>query len=59
MKITKAEKEIKSKDKQLAQDYEKTATQPDFLNKYSELKKKLEKLMEEWEELQLEMENYN
>ena len=58
-KITKAEKEIKSKDKQLAQDYEKTATQPDFLNKYSELKKKLEKLMEEWEELQLEMENYN
>ena len=59
MKITKAEKEIKLKDKQLAQDYEKTATQPDFLNKYSELKKKLEKLMEEWEELQLEMENYN
>ena len=54
-KITKLEKELKSKDKQLANNYEETVTQPDFLNKYNSSKKKLEKLMLEWEELQLQL----
>jgi len=55
-KITKLEKDIKSKDKELAQNYEKTVTKPDFLNKYNESKKKLENLMKEWEEIQFDLE---
>ncbi|PTX41623.1 ATP-binding cassette subfamily F protein 3 [Christiangramia gaetbulicola] len=55
-KITKLEKELKSKDKQLADNYEETVTKPDFLNNYNHSKKKLEKLMAEWEELQLDLE---
>ncbi len=55
-KITKLEKELKAKDKELANNYEKTVTKPDFLNNYNDSKKKLEKLMAEWEELQLDLE---
>ncbi len=55
-KITKLEKEIKAKDKQLAENYEETITKPDFLNNYNHNKKKLEKLMAEWEELQFSIE---
>ncbi|MDX1544516.1 MAG: ATP-binding cassette domain-containing protein, partial [Christiangramia sp.] len=55
-KITKLERELKAKDKQLAENYEDTVTKPDFLNNYNASKKKLEKLMEEWEELQLDLE---
>ncbi len=55
-KITKLEKELKSKDKQLADNYESTVTKPEFLNNYNVSKKKLEKLMAEWEELQLDLE---
>ncbi len=55
-KITKLEKELKTKDKQLAENYEETVTKPDFLNNYNVSKKKLEKLMAEWEELQLDLE---
>ncbi len=55
-KITKLEKELKTKDKQLADNYEETVTKPDFLNNYNHSKKKLEKLMAEWEELQLDLE---
>ncbi|MCG9971948.1 ABC-F family ATP-binding cassette domain-containing protein [Christiangramia crocea] len=55
-KITKLEKDLKAKDKQLAENYENTVTKPDFLNNYNASKKKLEKLMEEWEELQLDLE---
>ena len=54
-KITKLEKELKAKDKELASNYEKTVTKPDFLNNYNLSKKKLEKLMAEWEELQLDL----
>lgn len=54
--ITKLEKELKSKDKQLANNYEETVTKPDFLTNYNKAKKKLEKLMEEWEEIQLDIE---
>ncbi len=55
-KITKLEREIKDKDKELAENYEKTVTKPDFLTNYNKSKKKLEKLMLEWEELQLDLE---
>ena len=56
-KITKLEKELKEKDKQLAVNYEETITKPDFLNNYNVSKKKLEKLMAEWEDLQLQLDN--
>ena len=55
-KITKIEREIKDKDKQLANNYEQTVTKPDFLNNYNNSKKKLESLMAEWEEIQLNLE---
>lgn len=55
-KITRLEKELKAKDKELAENYEKVATEPDFLSNYNKAKKKLESLMEEWEELQLQLE---
>ena len=55
-KITKLERELKAKDKQLAENYEATVTKPDFLNNYNHSKKKLEKLMAEWEGLQLDLE---
>ncbi len=55
-KITKLEKELKTKDRELAENYEKTITKPDFLTNYNNSKKKLEKLMLEWEELQLDLE---
>ncbi|AVR44423.1 glycosyl transferase family 2 [Christiangramia fulva] len=55
-KITKLEKELKAKDKELAQNYQAVATKPDFLSNYNKTKKKLENLMEEWEELQLQLE---
>jgi len=54
--ITKLEKELKTKDKQLANNYEETVTKPDFLTNYNKAKKKLGRLMEEWEEIQLEIE---
>ena len=57
--ITKLEKELKTKDKQLASNYEETVTKPDFLTNYNRSKKKLENLMEEWEEIQLEIEQIN
>ena len=55
-KITKIERELKDKDKQLANNYEQTVTKPDFLNNYNNSKKKLESLMAEWEEIQLNLE---
>ncbi|MCP9199605.1 ABC-F family ATP-binding cassette domain-containing protein [Gramella sp. GC03-9] len=58
-KITKLEKELKAKDKELAENYQATATKPDFLNNYNASKKKLEKLMQEWEEIQLELDQMN
>ena len=55
-KISKLEKEIKAKDVELATNYEKSVAQKDFLNKYQEKKKELEKLMKEWEDVQLALE---
>lgn len=55
-KISKLEKEIKAKDLELATNYEKSVAQKDFLNKYQEKKKELEKLMKDWEDVQLALE---
>ena len=55
-KISKLEKEIEAKDAELARNYEKAMSQPDFLKKYESKKKELEKMMEEWEGVQEELE---
>ena len=55
-KISKLEKEIKAKDVELATNYEKSVAQKDFLNKYQEKKKELERLMKDWEDVQLALE---
>ena len=55
-KISKIEKELKKKDQELATNYEKTIAQSNFLDSYNDKKKHLKSLMQEWEELQLEIE---
>jgi ATP-binding cassette, subfamily F, member 3 len=55
-KISRLEKEIKEKDFELASNYEQSVAQKDFLNRYQEKKKELEKLMRDWEEVQLALE---
>ncbi|MGB7786711.1 MAG: ABC-F family ATP-binding cassette domain-containing protein [Salinimicrobium sp.] len=55
-KISKLEKEIEQKDLEMASDYEKAMAQSNFLQKYKEKKKELEKLMEDWEAVQEELE---
>ncbi len=50
--IASLEKEIAKIDTDLLINYEETITKPHFFDKYQEKKKKLKKLMEEWEILQ-------
>jgi len=50
-KINQLEEKIKEKDLALAEDYEKTSAQPDFFKHYKKDKEKLEKLINQWEEL--------
>jgi len=57
--VNKMEREIEKMDAQLARDYESTAAKPDFFEKYNGLKKKLERLMEKWESLSEELEEFN
>ncbi|MDN3595399.1 ABC-F family ATP-binding cassette domain-containing protein [Zunongwangia endophytica] len=54
-KISKIEKDLKVKDQELATNYEKTIAQPNFLDSYNDKKKNLKKLFQEWESLQLEI----
>lgn len=58
-KITKLEKELKEKDLEMASNYEKTVADPQFLESYHSKKEKLEKLMEQWEGIQEELEDLN
>ncbi|MGH1383706.1 ATP-binding cassette domain-containing protein [Kordia sp.] len=53
--ISDLEKEIKDIDMELAINYEETIAKPDFFDMYQGKKKTLETLMEDWEELQEEM----
>ena len=57
--VNKMEREIEKMDVQLARDYENTGAKPDFFEKYNSLKKKLERLMEKWESLSEELEEFN
>lgn len=50
--ISSLEKEIATIDTELLINYEETIAKPHFFDKYQEKKKKLKKLMEEWEVLQ-------
>ena len=58
-KISKLEKEIEKKDLEMAANYDKAMAQPDFLKKYKEKKKELDKLMKDWELVQEELEVLN
>lgn len=55
--INRLEREIEEDDQKLAADYDKTAAIPDFFKNYELKKIKINKLMEEWESLQIELEN--
>lgn len=58
-KVNKLEKEIKEADRQLASNYEKTSALPGFFTSYEEKKRELEKAMEKWEELSMQLEAYS
>jgi len=55
-KISQLEKDIKSDDLRLETDYDKTASDPKFFDDYQDKKKTLNKLMEDWEAVQFELE---
>ena len=56
-KISQHEKDIKSMDVNLATDYDKTVADAKFFEHYETKKKKLTKLMNEWETIHEELEN--
>ena len=51
--ISRLEKEIKEIDFELEINYEQTIAQPDFFDTYQQKKQNLERLMQEWEDLQV------
>lgn len=55
--INRLERKVEEDDQKLAADYDKTAAIPDFFKNYESKKTKINKLMEEWESLQIELEN--
>ena len=56
-KINRLEKEIKEIDLELAVNYDQTIAKPGFFDGYQDKKQKLQKHMENWEQLQEELEN--
>ena len=56
-KISQLEKLIKNMDVELATDYDKTASNPQFFDTYEAKKLNLKKLMKEWENIQLELDS--
>ncbi|WP_299113162.1 ribosomal protection-like ABC-F family protein [uncultured Winogradskyella sp.] len=56
-KINDLEKSVKEDDMALATNYDETAANPDFFDAYQNKKKKLEQLMEDWEEVQEAIDN--
>lgn len=54
--IHKLEREIKEIDVELSINYEETISRPDFFDNYQQLKKELENLMEQWEEITARLE---
>ncbi|WP_372793098.1 ABC-F family ATP-binding cassette domain-containing protein [Lutibacter sp.] len=55
--IDQLEKEISEMDVDLAEDFETTSTKPNFFENYKAKKQKVEKLMEEWAEIEEKTEN--
>ncbi|EDP71614.1 hypothetical protein FBALC1_03982 [Flavobacteriales bacterium ALC-1] len=55
-KINQLEKDIKEDDVKLATDYDATASDPNFFDTYQNKKTKLEQLMEDWENVQEQLE---
>ena len=55
-KISDLEKLIASKDKSLEDDYEKTAADPAFFDRYQKVKKDLQQAMKDWEMVSLDLE---
>ncbi|WP_299387539.1 ABC-F family ATP-binding cassette domain-containing protein [uncultured Lacinutrix sp.] len=58
-KINQLEKEIKEIDVELATNYDETVAKPNFFENYQAKKDKLEKLMGNWEEITLQLEDYS
>ncbi|MGO4912293.1 ABC-F family ATP-binding cassette domain-containing protein [Leeuwenhoekiella sp. W20_SRS_FM14] len=57
--VNKLEREIKIMDQELAADYAKTSSKPDFFKRYEAKKKKIEELTSKWGEVTEELELYN
>jgi len=55
--IDNLEKEILEMDEALVKDYEATSTKPNFFENYKAKKSKVEKLMDEWAEIEIKTEN--
>ncbi|RBP34238.1 ATP-binding cassette subfamily F protein 3 [Oceanihabitans sediminis] len=57
-KINQLEKEIKEIDVELATNYDEVVSKPNFFDNYQSKKDKLSKLMEDWENITLKLEDY-
>ncbi|OIQ21972.1 ABC-F family ATP-binding cassette domain-containing protein [Lacinutrix sp. MedPE-SW] len=57
-KINQLEKEIKEIDVELATNYDETVAKPDFFDKYQAKKDELARLMDTWETITIELEEY-
>ncbi|WP_274473923.1 ABC-F family ATP-binding cassette domain-containing protein [Mangrovimonas aestuarii] len=57
-KINALEKEIKDIDLSLETNYDQVVSDPEFFKKYQSKKDKLQDLMEEWEEVQMKIDEY-
>jgi ATP-binding cassette subfamily F protein 3 len=58
-KINQLEKAIKQDDFKLETDYDNTASDPNFFDAYQNKKKELEQLMEDWEDITLQIEEFS
>lgn len=58
-KISTLESKIKEIDASLEVNYVEVTAKPQFFDEYQQKKKKLEKLMTEWEEVQMELESFD
>lgn len=58
-RINQLEKAIKADDYKLETDYDKTASNPEFFDKYQAKKEELESLMKDWERFQEQLESFN
>ena len=54
--ISQHERDIKNMDVELATNYDQTVSDPKFFDKYDSKKRKLSKLMKDWEDIQMELE---